>query len=327
MENPESDLKPSDTSVAAPSALSDFCGSLFGTASSVLGALSVLDQIRSHDSPGRLIAGGALLVGGLAILPPVTKTLRSKIQRLRHPFAPPLAYIVTAAFGFFIADFAFPRDSETFVVANVAAKSAVVAQAAPKVGPAPKAEVRDQASDFISLVDSSYLPQVANLSLSEPDSVDEIWKRENQIEVLATFLDGQRVPNVIEGDASGAAKKEVQALVAAKKRFHSALSAKQAKLYPVLRRAYIKLIANKVWADNVIVSGRDRHIIYTSAMFASNSNIQTAYENLAFDLRKLRFKRASFPWYEGSRAYYYNLDVPSDSSFGRASGRPLRTKW
>ena len=166
-----------------------------------------------------------------------------------------------------------------------------------------------QGADFPDKVNTSFIPQVANLSLSEPDTLDDLWKRENEIEVLATFLDGDRLTN-----PDGTEHPDRPEMAAARKKFHAALSAKQAKVYPVLRRAYIKLIANKVWADNVIVRGKDRHIIYTSAMFASNGNIQTAYDGLAFDLRKLRFKRVSFPWYQGGNGYYYDLDVPSDST-------------
>jgi hypothetical protein len=164
-------------------------------------------------------------------------------------------------------------------------------------------------SDYIALVDSSYIPEVQQLSISAPTTVEDIWKRENEIEVLATFLDGGRVTENGEQILP-----DTPSVAAARKKFRAALSAKQAKVYPVLRQAYLRLIADKVWADNVIVRGHARTISYTSAMFASNANIQTAFDGLAFDLRKLRFTRAQYQWCDGCRGYSYTLNVPSDAT-------------
>ena len=291
----------------------DWIGGIVGTASIVWGVGSAVSPSETLNPPGPWIAGAGVAIAGVLVLPPVTKFLRMKMRALRPLGAPPLVWFACIMFGIGIGSTFDKRLPPTVTAkAGTAPSSSTPDPAKPATPPSTPAQ--DQTTDFIALVDSSYLPQVAHLSISEPDTLDALWKRENEIEVLATFLDSDRISDPDSRDPRGGTKPDTPPLAAARKKFRAALSAKQAKVYPVLRRAYIKLIANKVWADNVIVRGKDRHIIYTSAMFASNGNIQTAYDGLAFDLRKLRFKRVSFPWYQGGSGYYYDLDVPSDTT-------------
>jgi len=89
----------------------------------------------------------------------------------------------------------------------------------------------------------------------------------------------------------------------------------QQDAFPKLRRTQASLWLNKLWENDVEVrvsgSKADR-ITFTAAMFASNRNISAMHETVLPTLRLLRFKRASYEWYRGSQAPYWDLEPMAD---------------
>lgn len=175
-----------------------------------------------------------------------------------------------------------------------------------------QAEIGSSVSeDFPAKVKADWLPQVKGMSLSEPLSVDEVWKREGFFELMAANLDGDRLV-----DEQGKPKPDTSPLGAARKALRAALASKQSQLFPIMRRAFVKLSAARMWENNVEVAGIGRRIIYTAPIFADNASVQAAYEASASELRKLRFSQAEYAWYHGGRPWSYDLKPPPDNAVG-----------
>lgn len=99
------------------------------------------------------------------------------------------------------------------------------------------------------------------------------------------------------------------------KQFETKVSQLQTKEFPLLRKAFVKLTADTLWANNIEVEAvGSRTIQFTGSTFASNKNKQDAYVAIADTLELLRFSRANFKWYSGDDEYtYWNIESPSDS--------------
>lgn len=93
--------------------------------------------------------------------------------------------------------------------------------------------------------------------------------------------------------------------------------ARQVKEFPKLRKAYGKVIANKLWENNIYVSttGPANTIInLTGGLFADNKNIAETQKILSEVLIQFRFKDVTYRWYKGADDYtYFNLETPKDS--------------
>lgn len=48
-------------------------------------------------------------------------------------------------------------------------------------------------------------------------------------------------------------------------------------------------------------------------MFVDNKVKKDTYEKIIDELTKLRFKRVSFQWYDGSETTYWNIDSKNDN--------------
>jgi len=90
----------------------------------------------------------------------------------------------------------------------------------------------------------------------------------------------------------------------------------QAKEFPILRKRYGKIIADKMWEHDITIKtiGTNNTILdLTGATFAANKNIKEFQTTLNEILTMLRFKQTRYRWYKGADEYtYYDLDVPSD---------------
>lgn len=90
----------------------------------------------------------------------------------------------------------------------------------------------------------------------------------------------------------------------------------QSKEFPILRKRYGKIIANKMWEHDIDIKtiGTSNTIIdFTGATFATNKNIKEFQTTLNEALTMFRFKQTRYRWYKGADEYtYYDLDVPSD---------------
>jgi len=90
----------------------------------------------------------------------------------------------------------------------------------------------------------------------------------------------------------------------------------QAREFPILRKRYGKIIADKMWEHDITIKpiGPKNTILdITGATFAANSNIKEFQTTLNEILTMLRFKQIRYRWYKDADEYtYYDLDVPSD---------------
>lgn len=121
-----------------------------------------------------------------------------------------------------------------------------------------------------------------------------------QIELV---LFGTWAKNIKEGEESE--DKEIQALA---KKLKSRVIRIQAKEFPLMRKDYAKVVANKMWENDIDVSssgsGHTR-INFTGGIFAANKNKQDFQNQLHEILKMLRFQQARYRWYKGQNEYTY----------------------
>lgn len=121
-----------------------------------------------------------------------------------------------------------------------------------------------------------------------------------QIELV---LFGAWAKNIAEGEASD--DQEIQALA---KKLKSKVTRTQAKEFPLMRKDYAKVVAAKMWENDIDVSssgsGHTR-INFTGGIFAANKNKQEFQNQLHEILTMLRFQQARYMWYKGQGEYTY----------------------
>lgn len=87
--------------------------------------------------------------------------------------------------------------------------------------------------------------------------------------------------------------------------------------FPKLRKAYGKVVANKMWENDVYVSviGRGhRYINFSGGIFAANKNKKDFQNQVSEVLHMFRFKQARYRWYKGKSEYtYYNIEPKKDN--------------
>ena len=95
------------------------------------------------------------------------------------------------------------------------------------------------------------------------------------------------------------------------------VTARQVKEFPVLRKNYAKVAAEKLWASDIYMttSGSNNTIVnLTGGLFAANKNIAETQKTLLDILTQFRFKEIRYRWYKGADEFtYYKLDTPKDS--------------
>lgn len=98
----------------------------------------------------------------------------------------------------------------------------------------------------------------------------------------------------------------------------------QTKEFPILRKEYTKIVANKVWENDIEVYANGtgkKYINFTGGVFASNKNIKAVQTELNEILTTFRFKQSRFRWYKGEDEYtYYTTYKGKDSdlvTFGK----------
>jgi hypothetical protein len=114
--------------------------------------------------------------------------------------------------------------------------------------------------------------------------------------------------------AENSADKEVISLA---KKLKSKVSRIQTKQFPILRKEYAKVVADKMWESDINVyssgSGHTR-INFTGGLFAANKNKKDFQEQLHEILTMFRFSQSRYRWYKGQDEYtYYKIESPKDS--------------
>ena len=87
----------------------------------------------------------------------------------------------------------------------------------------------------------------------------------------------------------------------------------QSKNFPKARKEYFKNAKEQFWEKNIDVKLNGRNITFIGYMFVDNKVKKDTYEKIIDELTKLRFKRVSFQWYDGSETTYWNIDSKNDN--------------
>lgn len=87
----------------------------------------------------------------------------------------------------------------------------------------------------------------------------------------------------------------------------------QSKNFPKARKEYFKNAKERLWEKNIEVKLNGKNITFIGYMFVDNKVKKDTYTEIIDELTKLRFKRVSFQWYDGSDTTYWNIDSKNDN--------------
>lgn len=96
-------------------------------------------------------------------------------------------------------------------------------------------------------------------------------------------------------------------------KLEATLKKTQQKEFPLLRKAYIKITDEKLWENNINVSGSGSTITFIGGIFANNKNIKDIQEGVSDQLHLLRFKKSIYRWYDGADGTQYTMESKKDS--------------
>ena len=92
------------------------------------------------------------------------------------------------------------------------------------------------------------------------------------------------------------------------------VSKAQIKFFPKIRLNYLKFIKDKLWEENIYVTGYNQNITLTGSVFANNKNIKVFEKNINEVMHTFRFKIVSYSWYkEQDDVTYYEINSFSDA--------------
>ena len=101
------------------------------------------------------------------------------------------------------------------------------------------------------------------------------------------------------------------------KKLKTKVSRIQVREFPNLRKQYAKIVANKMWENDIEVSANGtgkRYINFSGGVFAANKNKKEFQTQVQEVLNMFRFKQARYRWYKGESEYtYYTMYEGKDS--------------
>ena len=101
------------------------------------------------------------------------------------------------------------------------------------------------------------------------------------------------------------------------KKLKSKVSQIQIREFPNLRKQYAKIVANKMWENDIEVYANGtgkKYINFTGGVFAANKNKKDFQIQVQEILKIFRFKQARYRWYKGEDEYtYYTMYEGKDS--------------
>lgn len=101
------------------------------------------------------------------------------------------------------------------------------------------------------------------------------------------------------------------------KKLKSKVSRIQINEFPKLRKQYAKIVAEKMWENDIEVSANGtgrKYINFTGGVFAANKNKKDFQTQVQEVLKMFRFKQARYRWYKGESEYtYYTIYEGKDS--------------
>lgn len=160
---------------------------------------------------------------------------------------------------------------------------------------------------FLQRVENEYLPRVAAISTTTPDTNREIFQRLDEVDALI-----EELKTGLAQDPDADQKKGADKLKAA-------LAAKQAKLFPVLRDAFRDHMRQGLWEQDIKVLGSGKRIELIGVRFASNAYIKAAMDGMESGVERLRFKTVTFRWIPDGEGAIYRLDDVPDTQVLRPS--------
>lgn len=87
----------------------------------------------------------------------------------------------------------------------------------------------------------------------------------------------------------------------------------QTKNFPKARKEYYEHVKNALWEKDIEVKMSGKNITYIGHMFVRNKVIKDTYLEILPELKRLRFKRVSFTWYDGGDITYWDIDSKNDN--------------
>lgn len=149
--------------------------------------------------------------------------------------------------------------------------------------------------------------EIETLEMIEKKPIASIDDVNNRFEILEVSISSCK--NAIKYSGN----KEISLLIS---KLKTKISSVQTKFYPKFRRIYIATLKEKLWSENIEVSGSGSSITLIGGVFANNKNKQQSYEAMYPMLTKYRFKRINFKWYKYDDEYtYWTVKTPVDSKF------------
>ena len=101
------------------------------------------------------------------------------------------------------------------------------------------------------------------------------------------------------------------------KKLKSKVSRIQINEFPKLRKQYAKIVAEKMWENDIEVSANGtgrKYMNFTGGVFAANKNKKDFQTQVQEVLKMFRFKQARYRWYKGESEYtYYTIYEGKDS--------------
>jgi|GEM_PF-4072600 len=91
--------------------------------------------------------------------------------------------------------------------------------------------------------------------------------------------------------------------------------------FPKMRTGYMKLMAQKMWENDIYASctgPRNTILNISGGFFAANINIMDYQSTIRDIVVSLRYKEVRYRWYKGANEFtYYKLNVPADNEIVR----------
>ena len=101
------------------------------------------------------------------------------------------------------------------------------------------------------------------------------------------------------------------------KKLKTKVSRIQIREFPNLRKQYAKIVANKMWENDIEVSANGtgkKYINFSGGVFAANKNKKEFQTQVQEVLNMFRFKQSRYRWYKGESEYtYYTMFEGKDS--------------
>ena len=130
----------------------------------------------------------------------------------------------------------------------------------------------------------------------------------NISDLVLTFYPENRINELV---LSESVKKKLERILKSK------VSRVQIKEFPNLRKKYAKIVAQKMWENDVEVSANgngNKYINFSGGVFAANKNRQEFQTKVQEILKMFRFNQARYRWYKGESEYtYYTIYEGKDS--------------